>query len=412
MSHPHIPGYAKLAAIAGLTSALATPGAALAQTAYGVAMLSDFSGPYADIMPMLGGGRERVFDWWNAEVGAKLGVKLNYKNFDTRYDTAQTASLWPGIKSEMKPIAVVGLGGPDVAALGPRLPDDQVPLFMSTAGYGYAWKPDSWIINPRPTYGHEAAGAMKWLKAQRGGAQPLKFAVISSEASPAYVDIARGSEAFAKANPGDVQLVEVIYTEVQPTDLTTQVRRLVRAGTEAIVIQTNTAAVVATKRALQALNAKVPIIVSSHNGLPASGKAAGGLNQMEGDYEVYGMGIASDEDTPAKRFYEKLKAEYKMTAPWSVVTLMGMAQGLYTVRAIEHAIKKHGAQNLTGAKVRETLYAEPITTEETFGTLPTLKFTKEAPFPVEGLKVNIATVKGGKYGIAATNVDVPAIQKW
>jgi branched-chain amino acid transport system substrate-binding protein len=412
MSDSRIPGYAKLAAIAGLVGSLVAPGAASAQTTYGVALLSDFSGPYADVMPLLGAGREKVLDWWNAEVGAKLGVKLNYKNFDTRYDTAQTASLWPGIKSEMKPIAVIGLGGPDVAALGPRLPDDQVPLFMGTAGYGYAWKPDSWIINPRPTYGHEAAGAIKWLRAQRGGAQPFKIAVIASEASPAYVDIARGSEAFAKQNPAEAQIVEIVYTEVQPTDLTTQVRRLVRGGTEAIVIQTNTAAVVATKRALQALNAKVPVITSSHNGLPASGKAAGGLNQMEGDYEVYGMGIASDEDTPARRFYEKLKAEYKLAAPWNVLTLMGMAQGLYTVRTIEHAVKKHGAQNLTGAKVRETLFAEPITTEETFGTLPTLRFTREAPFPVQGLKVNIATVKGGKYGTAATNVDVPAITKW
>ncbi len=91
---------------------------------------------------------------------------------------------------------------------------------------------------------------------------------------------------------------------------------------------------------------------------------------------------------------------------------MGMAQGMYTVRAIEHAVKKFGAQGLTGAKVRDALFADPITTEETFGTLPTLKFSKEAPFPVEGLKVNIATVKGGKYQIAATGVDVPKVNKW
>lgn len=412
MSNPRPSRLAKLAAAASLVCAFVAPGAALAQTSYGVAMLSDYSGPYADIMPMLGRAREVVLDWWNAEVGAKLGVKLNYKNFDTRYDAAQTASLWPGIKSEMKPIAVLGLGGPDVAALGQRLPDDGVALFMSTAGYGYAWKPDSWIINPRPTYAHEHAAAFKWLKAKRGGGQPLKVGIISSEASPAYVDIARGIERYAKDNPSEIQLVETIFTEVQPTDLSTQVRRLVRGGVEAISIQTNTAAVVATKRALQALDAKVAVITSSHNGLPASGKAAGGMNQMEGDYEAYGMGIASDEDTPARRFYEKLKANHKLAAPWNVLTLMGMSQGLYTVRVIEHAIKKHGAQNLTGAKVRETLYAEPVTTEETFGTLPTLKFTKEAPFPIEGLKVNIATIKGGKYVTAATNVDTPVVKKW
>lgn len=412
MSQRRTLGIASLAAAAGLALGAAFPVASFAQTTYGVAMLSDFSGPYADVMPMLGGGRQAAVDWWNAEVGAKLGVKLNWKNFDTRYDAAQTASLWPGIKSEMKPIAVIGLGGPDVAALGQRLSDDGVALFMGTAGYGYAWKPDSWIFNPRPTYGHEHAAAFKWYKAQRGGTAPLKVGIISSEASPAYVDIARGIERYAKDNPSEIQIVEVVFTEVQPTDLTTQVRRLVRGGVEAISVQTNTAAVVATKRALQALGSKVPVFTSSHNGLPASGKAAGGLAQMEGDYEMYGMAIASDDDSPAKRFYEKLNKEYKLNAPWNVLTVMGMAQGMYTVRAIEHAVKKFGAQGLTGAKVRDALFADPITTEETFGTLPTLKFSKEAPFPVEGLKVNIATVKGGKYQIAATGVDVPKVNKW
>ena len=230
MSKPRTSRFARLTAAIGFACSLVAPGAALAQTSYGVAMLSDYSGPYADIMPMLGRSREVVLDWWNAEVGAKLGVKLNYKNFDTRYDAAQTASLWPGIKSEMKPIAVLGLGGPDVAALGQRLPDDGIPLFMSTAGYGYAWKPDSWIVNPRPTYAHEHAGAFKWMKAKRGGAQPLKVGIISSEASPAYIDIARGIERYAKDNPNEIQVVETIFTEVQPTDLSTQVRRLVRGG--------------------------------------------------------------------------------------------------------------------------------------------------------------------------------------
>ena len=63
-----------------------------------------------------------------------------------------------GIKSELDPIAVVGLGGPDVAALSERLPEDKIPMFMATAAYGYAWQPDSWIFNPRPTYSHESAG--------------------------------------------------------------------------------------------------------------------------------------------------------------------------------------------------------------------------------------------------------------
>jgi len=94
----------------------ALPLAAVAQVrTLNVASLADFSGPYADVMKPLIAGRNAALDWWNAEVGAKLGVKLNYKAYDTRYDTAQVASLWPGIKSELNPVAVMGLGGPDVA---------------------------------------------------------------------------------------------------------------------------------------------------------------------------------------------------------------------------------------------------------------------------------------------------------
>ena len=110
-------GLGGLLAAGTLALATALPMKAQAETTYNLALLSDFSGPYADIMPILASSREVVFDWWNATSGKELGVKLNYKNYETRYDAAQVASLWPGIKSELAPIAVVGLGGPDVAAL-------------------------------------------------------------------------------------------------------------------------------------------------------------------------------------------------------------------------------------------------------------------------------------------------------
>lgn len=399
--------------VAGAVALSATmPLKAQAEETYNLAMLSDFSGPYADIMPILASGRESVFNWWNATKGKELGVKLNFKNYETRYDAAQVASLWPGIKSELNPIAVVGLGGPDVAALAERLPEDKIPMFMATAAYGYAWKEDSWIFNPRPTYSHESAGFLAWMKEQRGGDEPLKVAIMASEASPAYVDMAKGLELYAEENPDALELVEVIYTEVQPTDLTTQMRRVARAGAEALVIQTNTSIVVAAKRGLQANGADIPIMMSSHNGLPASGGALGGLDQLEGDFEAYGMAVAAEEDTTARQFYETLVADYGLEAPWNVVTAMGVSQGLYTAAVITHAIEDNGAEGLTGEMVREALFSSPITTEETHGFLPTLTFTPEAPFPLKGLKVNVGTVKDGKITIEATGVDVPNVHKW
>ncbi|MBK8763254.1 MAG: ABC transporter substrate-binding protein [Burkholderiaceae bacterium] len=392
---------------------LAMPTTAVAQTTYNVASLADFTGPYADVMKNLVGGRWAVVAWWNEEVGKGLGVKINMKDFDHRYDAAQVASLWPGIKSELKPIAVLGVGGPDVAALQQRLPDDKIPMLMSTAGYGFAWRQDPWIFNPRPTYAHEAAAFYNWYRTKKGITGPLKVAIISSEASPAYVDIHKGANLYASENKDKVEIVETVFTEVQPSDLSTQVSRVVRKGAHILHIQTNTAAVVAAKRALQSIGRKdIPIMLSSHNGLPASGTAIGGLAQMEGDFEVYGMAIPGADVTEARKFFDMLTAKYKLTAKWDVTTLMGMNQALVAVRAIEGAVKDVGAAKLTGVAVRDSMLKNPISGKQTFGVLPDLVYTREAPFPLKGLTVNIGTVTGGKYVTAAENVAVPVLNKW
>lgn len=412
MKYLSLTGLRRLAAVGALTAMAAMPLKAQAEAEYNLAMLSDFSGPYADIMPILAGGREAVIDWWNATRGKELGVTLSYKNYETRYDAAQVASLWPGIKSELSPIAVLGLGGPDVAALSERLPEDKIPMFMATAGYGFAWKSESWIFNPRPTYSHESAGFLNWMREQRGGDGPFKVAIMASEASPAYVDMARGLEKYAEENPDKIEVVETIYTEVQPTDLTSQMRKVARSGAEAVIIQTNTSIVVAVKRGLQANGADIPIMMSSHNGLPASGKAVGGIDQLEGDYEAYGMAIAAGTDTEQYTFYKMLADDYDLKAPWNVVTAMGISQGLFAVFTIDHAIDINGAENLTGENVRAALFDRPITTEETHGMLPTLTFTPEAPFPLKGLKVNVGTVRDGKIVIEAVGADIPDVTKW
>src|SRR5690606_5073382 len=166
-------------AAAVLAAGLATMGAspAVAQKNYNIASMADFTGPYADVMTQLTGARWAVARWWNAEVGKDLGVKVTLKDYDHRYDAAQVSSLWPGM-----------------AALQNRLPDDRIPMIMSIAGYGFAWLPDPWIFNPRPTYGHEAAAFYQWYHKEKGIDGPLKIGIISSEASPAYVDIHKGSQ--------------------------------------------------------------------------------------------------------------------------------------------------------------------------------------------------------------------------
>jgi len=82
------------------------------------------------------------------------------------------------------------------------------------------------------------------------------------------------------------------------------------------------------------------------------------------------------------------------------------------VRAIENAVKDSGGKKIDGDAVRAALFKHQITTGQSFGVLPDLKYTEEAPYPIEGLRANIGTVENGKYRAVATQVPVPKVTKW
>jgi len=115
-------------------------------------------------------------------------------------------------------------------------------------------------------------------------------------------------------------------------------------------------------------------------------------------------------------FLSEMARKYKLPeAIWNPYSMMALNQTLLVVRAIEHAAKKVGGDKLTGRAVYEAMFAGPFTQTELMDTLPTLTFTKEAPFPLgEGVKVMIETVKDGKYTVATKEwIPIPLdLEKW
>jgi len=377
---------------------------------YNIAGLADFSGPFADIMKSVVAGREAVIKWWNDTVGKELGVALTVKNYDTRYDPAQTASLWPGIRAELNPLVVMGVGSTDATALADRVAEAKIPMFPAGATTTGLWVPNGWLFYGRPTYANEAGGFLDWYYTSQKRTSPLRVAVISSQAAPAFVDMAKGVQAYAAQSDGKAEVVEIIWDAPQPTDLTGPMQRLVAANPDFIVIQTTTAAVVAATRALQALDKKIPVLTTSHNGMLASGKAIGGIDQLEGDYETYALPLSNTVDNPGYKFYELLKSKYGLTGDWSVLVAQGMSQGVLTVRAIEAAARREGGQDLTGEKVRNAVLSGPLTGND--GVFGPLTFDASAPFPSGGLTTNVGTIKDGKYVAVAHDLPMPNIKKW
>ena len=86
-------------------------GQALAETKqYKVPVISDFTGPWAQLFKAWIPMQKSVFAWWNETEGKKLGVELVLKPYDGRYDSSVIAGMWPGILAECQPIIALGGG--------------------------------------------------------------------------------------------------------------------------------------------------------------------------------------------------------------------------------------------------------------------------------------------------------------
>jgi branched-chain amino acid transport system substrate-binding protein len=381
---------------------------------YNISGSVDYTGPYAVVMPLADGAGKVIVAWWNEEVGKKLGVKINRVVKDTRYDPALTASLWPGILSSLKPIIHMGLGGPDVAALMRRLPQDKVPMVMSTGTYGFIWVPNQWVFQPRPTYVHEAAGFFNYAHMNLIKDRPLRLATISSKVSPAYVDGANGLKAFCEATPW-AEFVGVEWVKMKPVSLVSEVRRLARKKPDYIQIMTNTYQSLGCIKAQKELGIHIPVVLASHNGLQMSALAAKDMKILEGHYDACAMDPALDTTSPGAQVFEKYKKKIGLDKiPWAVIPVQSSGQTLIGLKAVERAIKKVGANNVTGKDVYEAFYAGSFDGDkDLLGLMPTLTVTKNAPFSEKNIKVKATTVKNGKQVLVGGGwIPVPKVPKW
>ncbi len=396
---------------AGLSAVLMGGTAALAETEFVTPGWADYSGPYADIMPGWEGGRVAVIEWWNANKGKELGVKLTYKGVDGRYDPAQVASLWPGVLSEFKPVLLFGMGGADYAAMNTRLPEDKVPMISPTGGYGFTWAPNPWSFNLRPTLAHEAAMYVDWRHKSEAMTRPLRVVVVASEAAPAWVDTVNGIKSFAVGNPDKLDIVDVIWTTPQPTDLTTDIFAAVSKQIDAVIVMTNSAGSVAVKRALDNVGSDVPLVLGAHNGLTAAGAAIGGMEKLTNTFECAAM-AAPVSGSEAAAFYDELHGSYGLETAWDNSTILGVSQGLFIAAIMEEAISQHGVDGLSGEKVREVIINHTVPAAAMHGLTGDMKMNNESSFPLSGLIGYCATVKDGAFAVLDGAVPVPDIPKW
>ena len=374
---------------------------------YVMSASADFTGPFADISPSTISGVRAVTAWWNETKGKELGVNVEIKVHDMRYDASVVASTWPSILSTDKPIMHLGFGTPDLITLMKRLPGDKVPMMMSTAMVGLVWKPNGWHFSFRPTYSHEFVGLLNYLQQKKGS--KLTVGAISTQTSAGFVDQVKGVQKFAEANPDRFAVLDVQWVDASPVSVVNEVRALVRQHPDVILVGGTTAQVIATGKALRELNVNIPIIMSTHNGLTEVAKGID-LKQIEGSYSVFAFAPDNQEVLPLRDIYLKY---HTGAGSWGIAAAQSAYQTLLALRILEQAIAKVGKDNVTGQAMYDAMLSSTFTEADLMGSLPDIKFDTTAPFPTGKLAVKAQVVRDGKITPLGKDwIPIPEMPKW
>jgi branched-chain amino acid transport system substrate-binding protein len=374
---------------------------------YVMSASADYSGPFADVMPNAMSGIQAMAAWWNKEVGQKLGVKVEIKIYDMRYDAAVIARTWPSILSRDNPIIHLGFGSPDLTTLLKRLPNDKVPMIIGTAMIGLVWQPNGWHYSIRPTYSHEFAALFAKLQKDKGG--KLRIGAVSTQTAAGFVDQVKGIEKLASMYPDRFEVVDTQWVAASPVTVTNNIRDMLEKKPDIIMVGGTTAQVIATASALEDLKANIPIVASSHNGLSEAAKGID-LNRLNGSYSVFSFAPDNQKDLPIRDVYNANKGS---DGQWGLIADQAAAQALLALRILEKAVAKVGPDKVTGEAMHDAMLANSFTEQDLLGVLPSLKYDTSAPFPIGAIKAKAQIVKDGKIvPLGDEWLDSPPLDKW
>lgn len=374
---------------------------------YVMSASADYSGPFADVMPSAVSGLQAVSKWWNKDVGEKLGVKVDVKVYDMRYDAAVIARTWPSILARDNPIMHLGFGSPDLTTLMKRLPNDKVPMLLGTAMVGLVWQPNGWHFSIRPTYSHEFAALLSKLQKDKGS--KLLIGAVSTQTAAGFVDQVKGVEKLASMYPDRFEVVDVEWVAATPVSVTNNIRAMLEKKPDVIIVGGTTAQVIATASALEDLKVTVPIISSSHNGLSEAAKGIE-LAKLNGSYSVFSFAPDNQKQLPLRDVYQANKGS---DGQWGLIADQSAAQALLALRVLEKAVAKVGRDKVTGEAMYDALLANDFAEQDLLGVLPTVKYDKSAPFPIGAIKAKAQIVRDGKIvPLSDEWLDVPRLDKW
>lgn len=366
-------------------------------TEYTLPVIMDLSGPISMLAPKVTEPRNVVIGWWNETTGKELGLKLNYKEYDDRFDPAVCASLWPQILASDKPVIVLGNGGDVVHGIGGRVADDRVPVVQYSCALTSSWKPHQWMFYNRALSTHSLGAFILWAKANLIKDRSIRVGIIASE-SPSGMDLVDHAQKYFEqvlTPAGKAEIVEIQYSALMPVDLTPQMQKLTAASPDFLWVgPSNTMASVLATKYMAGIDEHIPMILSQvhNNGLLSQ---LIGPEAAAGNYDICEY-MPPVGDTTAERLYNDHKDVYGIKPiQWDDFAAQGMGQLIVVLRAIERATAIVGADNLNGQALYDALTSgQAFSNEDMLGSYQFVRFTPEETINFAGIQ--ITTIKDGK----------------
>lgn len=213
------------------------PAALAEKAAIPVAILGDWSGPYASTVRAYVAGMTDAGGYISSHGGIG-GHPLKLELFDHGGDVKKALSLYSSfaVRDKNKPPIYIGISSTVDMALKERLPEDEI-VEVTTGASGTALYPPGWIFSIYPAYPNIFGGFIDWMVEdwEKTGTHPgnPRLAILTWDIAFGHSIYTDETIAYCKAK--GVDLLEPEWTPVSPVSLIEPLMRLRGAEADWIV---------------------------------------------------------------------------------------------------------------------------------------------------------------------------------
>ena len=166
-------------ACAGLLGAVAPAPQAQAQDSIYVPIFSYRTGPFSVGGLPIANGMHDYFAMLNERDGGIGGVKINYEECETGYDTKKGVECYEQVKAK-KPVVINPYSTGITLQLIPKAAVDKIPILSMAYGLSASAVGNDfpWIFNPPATYWDGLSMIFRYIGGKEGGLDKLKGKTI------------------------------------------------------------------------------------------------------------------------------------------------------------------------------------------------------------------------------------------